>query len=47
MEFYSRLIKVHLADYLANLPLPDSFVGIFKLGGKTILYHSVPDLNVH
>lgn len=34
MELSSKLIKVHLANYLANLPLPDSFLGIFKLGGK-------------
>lgn len=34
MELSSKLVKVHLANYLANLPLPDSFLGIFKLGGK-------------
>jgi len=34
MEFSSKLVKVHLADYLANLPLPNSFVGIFKLSCK-------------
>jgi len=34
MEFSCNLIKVHLANYLANLPLPNSFLGIFKLGGE-------------
>lgn len=37
MEFSSKLIKVHLANYLANLPMPDSFFGIFRLGGKYCL----------
>lgn len=37
MEFSSKIIKVHLANYLANLPLPDSFFGIFRLGGKYCL----------
>jgi len=37
MEFSSKLVRVHLADYLANLPLPDSFVGIFRLGVKDIV----------
>ncbi|XP_050425297.1 CDGSH iron-sulfur domain-containing protein 2 homolog [Adelges cooleyi] len=32
MEITSNLVKVHLANYLSNLPLPNSFVGIFKLG---------------
>jgi hypothetical protein len=36
MEFSSKLIKVHLSNYLANLPLPNSFLGIFKLGGKEL-----------
>lgn len=34
MEISSNLVKVHLANYLANLPLPNSFIGIFKLGGE-------------
>jgi len=37
MEFSSKLVKVHLADYLANLPLPNSFVGIFKLSIKDLV----------
>lgn len=37
MEFSSKIIKVHLANYLANLPLPDSFFGIFRLGGMYCL----------
>ncbi|XP_050520294.1 CDGSH iron-sulfur domain-containing protein 2 homolog [Daktulosphaira vitifoliae] len=37
MEASSNLIKVHLANYLANLPLPNSFTGIFKLGISDIV----------
>lgn len=36
MEFSSNLVKVNLANYLSNLPLPNSFVGIFKLSGKCV-----------
>lgn len=39
MEFSSNLVKVHLANYLANLPFPNSFTGIFKLGGKYYFKH--------
>lgn len=34
MELFSTLIKKTLPDYLASLPIPDSFGGIFKLGCK-------------
>lgn len=41
MEFSSNLVKVHLANYLADLPLPNSFFGIFKLGSKYLLLNIV------
>lgn len=34
MEALSSLVKVTLPNYLSNLPIPDSFTGWFKLGGK-------------
>lgn len=39
MEALSGLVKVTLPNYLSNLPIPDSFLGWFKLGGKRFKFH--------
>lgn len=37
----SSLVKVTLPNYLSNLPIPDSFTGWFRLGGKLkIIFYS-------
>ncbi|KAF6018790.1 hypothetical protein EB796_022893 [Bugula neritina] len=38
MEALSSLIKVSLANYIQNLPIPDSFFGILSLSIKDWLY---------
>lgn len=34
-EALSSFIKLTIPNYLSNLPIPDSFSGWFKLGGKS------------
>lgn len=46
MEPLSNLVKVSLANYLAELPLPHSVGGWFRLGGKCNSYVHINTINV-
>lgn len=37
MYVLSTLVRVTIPNYLAGLPIPDSFGGWFKLGGKNFI----------
>jgi len=39
MEALSSLIKVSLANYIQNLPIPDSFFGILSLSSMYLIFN--------
>lgn len=42
MQPFAYLIKVSLPNYLAGLPIPDSFGGWFRLGCKYFIFYYLP-----
>lgn len=50
MSTLSSLIRVSIPNYLAGLPVPDTFTGWFKLGSMKVnrnSMHTISKLEVH